>query len=169
MTPEVTIRPYQPSDQPGVEWLYARTPPWGRTYARPEPIPEAMHQIAEVCEISLVAVEQDRDGEAIVGFVGLTQPDSPGGVPLPGDIDSARRIGRLHWVLVAPERWRNGIGRRLVQEVLEWCRRNGFEAVILDTTTDQEGAVHFYRAIGFRELEHTRYRDWELAWFIIDL
>jgi GNAT superfamily N-acetyltransferase len=169
MPAEVLIRPYQPSDQPGIEWLYSRTPPWGRTYPRPQPVPEHLTRIEEVCQRALVAVEQDRAGEAIVGFLALTQPDSPEGVPAPEFIDLSRPATRIHWLLVAPERWRHGIGRRLVGAALDWSRGQGFATLMLDTTADQEGAVAFYLAMGFHEAGRTRFRDWEIVWFVLPL
>ena len=165
----VAIRPYQPSDQPGVEWLYARTPPWGRTYPRPQPIPDDIRHIAEAFEYVIVAVEQDRAGEATIGLATVGKPDRTGGVPLPDFIDLTRRTARLHHVSVVPERWRQGIGRMLVRDAIAWARGAGYQSVLLDTTTEQAGAVAFYHALGFQNAGHTAFREWEIVWFRFDL
>jgi GNAT superfamily N-acetyltransferase len=163
------IRPYRPSDQPGVEWLYSRTPPWGRTYVRPEPVPEDIRRISTAFEYVVVAVEQDRAGEAVVGLttVAPARPDAT--VPMPAFFDLTRPTARLHHVTVAPERWRQGIGRLLVQDAIAWARQAGYRSLILNTTIDQRGAVAFYLALGFREAGHTTFRDWELVWFDLAL
>lgn len=57
---EVEIRPFAPSDQEGVRWLFARTPPWGRTYPRQQALPEDLEEIARSCPTGcFVATEQD--------------------------------------------------------------------------------------------------------------
>jgi GNAT superfamily N-acetyltransferase len=165
----VTIRPYEPADQPGVEWLYSRTPPWGRTYPQPQPIPPNIRTIAEAFDYAVVAVEQDLDGEAVVGLTTVAAAAATDSVPPPPFIDLTRPVARLHYVLVAPERWRNGIGRRMVHDAIEWSRLRGYHAVVLDTTADQEGAVAFYRALGFREAGRTTFRRWEIIWFELRL
>lgn len=169
MAVTIHIRPFQTSDQPGVEWLYSRTPPWGRTYPRPEPVPQELKRIADACEHAVVAVEQDRAGEAVIGFVALTTPSPPGDVPVPEFIDRSRSATRLRWVLVAPERWRQGIGSRLVNSALDWSREQGDETIFLGTTSEQDGAVFFYRALGFHEAGRTTFRDWEIVWFTLTL
>jgi GNAT superfamily N-acetyltransferase len=76
---------------------------------------------------------------------------------------------RLRHVLVAPERWRQGIGRRLVHAAVDWSREQGYRAIVLDTTADQVGAVAFYKALGFREPGRTVYREWQIVWFLLRL
>jgi GNAT superfamily N-acetyltransferase len=169
MIGKVQIRPFQSSDQAGVEWLYSRTPPWGRTYPRPQPIPESLTRINDSHQLALVAVEQDRAGEAVVGLTTIIDAGPGNDVPVPDFINLERRVARLHRVLVAPERWRHGIGTRMVDEAVAWSREHGYEAVILDTTSDQEGAVEFYRALDFSESGRTTFRDWEIVWFELHL
>ena len=164
-----TIRPYRPADQPGIEWLYSRTPPWGRTYPRPEPVPEDLRHIEEAFEYAIVAFEQDRDGEAITGLTTVARVNAASGVPLPAFIDVSKPMARLNHVLVAPERWRQGIGRRLVEDAIAWARAHDYAGIVLDTTSDQEGAVSFYHALGFREAGHTTFGEWELVWFELAL
>lgn len=95
--------------------------------------------------------------------VAAVQPDF--GIPVPRFIDLGRAVSRLHWVLVARERWRRGIGTRLVARATSWSRERGYESVILDTTAEQESAIAFYRAVGFQEIGRSTYRHWEIVWF----
>ena len=160
-----TIRPYRPADQPGIEWLYSRTPPWGRTYPRPEPVPEDLQRIEEAFEYAVVAVEQDRAGEAVVGLVTVANVGRDEDVALPEFVRPPEPTARLRHVLVAPERWRQGVGRRLVEDAVAWARRRGYRSVVLDTTAEQAGAVAFYHALGFREAGRTTFWEWEIVWF----
>jgi GNAT superfamily N-acetyltransferase len=165
----VTVRPYEARDQAGVEWLYSRTPPWGRSYVRPEPVPPEITGIASQYEHVFLAVAPDRDGEAVVGLTTVSDAHAASNVGLPEFIDLGRRVARLNHVLVAPERWRQGIGRRLVAAAVAWAAAAGYDAVALDTTAEQRGAIEFYRALGFREAGRTRFREWELVWFELRL
>jgi ribosomal protein S18 acetylase RimI-like enzyme len=163
----IFVRPYQDSDQAGVEWLYARTPPWGRTYPRPQPVPEEIRQLGDSYEHVLVAVENDRDGEAVVGMVAIEGSRSKAGshVPPPDFLDVQKPTCRLHWVLVAPERWRQGIGRRMTQTAIAWACDQGYESMILDTTPQQQAAVALYESMGFKEIGRSRFREYDLVWF----
>ncbi|HTP62772.1 MAG TPA: GNAT family N-acetyltransferase [Burkholderiales bacterium] len=60
---------------------------------------------------------------------------------------------RAHLVLLAvqPTRRRNGIGRRLVDWLLESAVVAGMASVHLELRADNEAARRFYRALGFSE------------------
>ena len=44
-----------------------------------------------------------------------------------------------------------GLGRRLLDELLDTARANGFEHAVLETFSDLTAAAHLYRQHGFRE------------------
>jgi len=160
---EVRIRPYEPGDHSRVKWLFERTPPWGRTYPAPQPLPEEL----EAPELSypggcFVAVEDDIGGEAVVGFLAVL---------LVGDDEERPEFlaprparGRVHWCSVVPERWRLGIGRGLMQAGLAHLRALGCESVILETTATQEGAIAMYESMGFVERGRMQNRIWTQVW-----
>lgn len=56
------VRPYEPWHQAGVEWLYTRTPPAGRTYVRPQPVPKDLRAIEAHFLQCFVAIEDTIDG-----------------------------------------------------------------------------------------------------------
>jgi ribosomal protein S18 acetylase RimI-like enzyme len=163
------IRPYEPADQGPIEWLYARTPPAGRVYVGPASIPTELERIPDNYEAFWVAVEPTSDGDAVIGMLAVAAIGAPFGVPEPAFIDRSIRAARVHWLLVAPERQRRGIGRRLVDAAIAWARANGYEALLLDTTTEQQAAVAFYEALGFSEVGRSTVRRWELVWFKLAL
>jgi L-amino acid N-acyltransferase len=52
-------------------------------------------------------------------------------------------------VYVRPDRRREGIGRRLLVELLERAKRAGFHVVLGRITTENEASVELHRALGF--------------------
>ena len=166
----VFVRPYTGEDQPGVRWLYERTPPAGRVYVRPQLLPPDLEDIESSYEAFWVAIEPTIDGDAVVGITALD--DAAGessGTPLADFIDLSQRTARLYHVMVVPERQRRGIGRLLLDAAVQWARGTGYETIILETTSEQEAAVDFYRALGFREIGRTMFRRWEQVWFQLSL
>jgi GNAT superfamily N-acetyltransferase len=166
---EVTIRGYEEArDREGVRWLFMRTPPWGRTYPRPEPPPAEIEEMPGHFRCRLVATEMDMAGEAVVGFA-AAGPGAAEGVELPDFVEAPERAARLYWLSVAPERWRLGLGR-LVEEAVAWARAEGFEAVDVETTVEQRGAIALYAACGF--VETGRYvlgGRWRQVWLRRDV
>jgi ribosomal protein S18 acetylase RimI-like enzyme len=163
---KILVRTFQESDQPGIEWLYMRTPPWGRTYPRPQVVPEEVKHLSNHYEQVLVAVENDRDGEAVVGMVAIEGSETTTNmhVPPPDFVCVTKTSCRLHWVLVAPERWRQGIGRRLTGTAIDWAREEGYESIILDTTPEQHAAIALYESMGFKEFGRSRFGEYDLLW-----
>lgn len=52
-------------------------------------------------------------------------------------------------VAVRQAYWRQGIGRRMMAEVLLWCKQNGYEQAELDVAADNEAATAMYESLGF--------------------
>jgi GNAT superfamily N-acetyltransferase len=66
-----------------------------------------------------------------------------------GEADAAQ----LRWFLVEPESRGLGIGRRLLETALDFCRSTGRQRVYLWTVAGLDAAVRLYRATGFRLAE----------------
>jgi ribosomal protein S18 acetylase RimI-like enzyme len=159
----VRILEYEPGDQARVQWLLERTPPWGRTYPAPQPLPEELESPAVTFPNGcFVALEDDIGGEALVGFLAVARVGD--GEARPSFLAPHSARGRVHWCSVAPERWRLGIGRRLMEAGISRLREWGCESVILETTSTQEGAIALYESIGFVERGRTQNRIWTQVW-----
>jgi ribosomal protein S18 acetylase RimI-like enzyme len=65
-------------------------------------------------------------------------------------LDDAK-IASLMQMWVDPTARRGGVGRRLVDAVAAWARERGSPVLRLGVTASEQGAVAFYRAIGFRD------------------
>ena len=106
------------------------------------------------------AVSRHREAELLVaadhtgrllGTVTVARPGTPWAqVAGPDEIE-------FRMLAVHPDgRWR-GIGRALVDSVLDRARVEGFRGVALSTMESMRAAHHLYERIGFRRAPH---RDW---------
>lgn len=62
-------------------------------------------------------------------------------------------LAHLDEIDVHPDYGRQGIGRRLIQTVIEWAQSEGIPAITLTTFRDIPWNEPFYRKLGFRVLE----------------
>ena len=83
--------------------------------------------------VSLVAVEQDR----VVGHIAFSE------VTIDSNPDEVRLVG-LAPVAVTPERQGEGVGKQLIANGMDACRRLGYDAVVL------LGEPAYYQKFGFR-------------------
>lgn len=63
------------------------------------------------------------------------------------------RLAYLQRVAVDPSHQGSGIGRSLVRTACLWARRNGAEAIVLNTQSGNEPALGLYATEGFQVLE----------------
>jgi GNAT superfamily N-acetyltransferase len=167
---QVSVRLFQPSDQPQIRWLHDRTPNTGEVAIEPQKWPEALDDIAGNFDAFWVAAEQTTKGEAIVGMLGLTRAGSPvESTPVPGFFGALERTGRIDYVRVAPERQPRGIGKLLTETAIAWAHEAGFARLILETTPQQGAAVALCEATGFRKRGRSRVGTYELVWFELEL
>jgi GNAT superfamily N-acetyltransferase len=162
--PAISVRRYEASDQPQVEWLFSRTPDAGQVAVRPRVIPDDIARIDDHYLSFWVALETLFGDEAVVGITGVVELGAPRGVPEPAFIDGSKRSARLHRVMVAPERWRAGVGSALMRAVIRWCGESGYQSIILETTTRQEAALRFYEGLGFSVIGRSNWHEYELVW-----
>lgn len=73
--------------------------------------------------------------DALVGSVAI--------VHAPGD------VAQLRWFLVDPVARGRGLGRRLLDDAVDFCRAAGYGRVFLLTVRDLEVAARLYREAGF--------------------
>ena len=57
---------------------------------------------------------------------------------------------RLRWFHVEEKYQSQGIGRELLTKAIDFCRRQGFQAVWLWTMDGLDGARHLYTSFGFK-------------------
>jgi ribosomal protein S18 acetylase RimI-like enzyme len=68
--------------------------------------------------------------------------------------------GRVRWFIVDPALRGRGVGRRLLEELLELARTARYERLVLETFGALEAAAHLYRDAGFRCVRERHVERW---------
>ncbi|HUF13167.1 MAG TPA: GNAT family N-acetyltransferase [Longimicrobiales bacterium] len=124
--------------------LYAREYGWDyrfEAYVAETIVPFGLHHDPARERLWLAEI-----GERIVGSIAIVS----------GQADAAQ----LRWFLVEPDSRGMGIGRRLIDETLAFCRATGRRRVYLLTVTGLDAAAHLYTAAGFRLTEQIPAARW---------
>ncbi len=138
------------------------------------PAAAAPESAAEADSTAWVAVlPVDTGADQVVGFAevsraGAVSQMSPS-MPLAREWRRRNDVADLRRLSFAPEVWRQGIGTRLSQTAIEWCRDSGFRTIVLNTTSAQKPALALYRKLGFREAARSFLGEFELVWFELGL
>jgi GNAT superfamily N-acetyltransferase len=89
----------------------------------------------------------------------LAEPGGCGAVEIvqwvPGRLDPTPRRAWMHSVYVEPAMRRRGIGRKLTETIVDWCREQGFEWVYLHAS---EQGRPLYESLGFKPSTEMRLR-----------
>jgi ribosomal protein S18 acetylase RimI-like enzyme len=133
----ITIRPFTPTDAPQMRRLVLNG--LGDHFGT---IDETMNPdlddiTATYHDADAAIVIAERDGE-IVGC----------GILIPED----EAAGRLVRMSVRGDQRGQGLGKRLVRELLAAARERGYTAVVCETTEDWTDAIALYRSCGFTEI-----------------
>ena len=81
-----------------------------------------------------------KDGDRIVGDASLNR--------FPRRMSHRGELG----VSVIKEYWNQGIGGRLIAEIIKFARENSFEIIDLEVRSDNVGAIHLYEKMGFKKI-----------------
>lgn len=141
VTPEVIIRAAEPADAAGISALLGRIGTVEGTLQVPDmPIASRLEflQRVEPRDCKLVAVA---DGQ-VVGHAGL---HSVG-------LSLRRAHARILGIGIAPEWQGRGIGRRMIERLLDWADNwGGVLRIELHVHADNDRAMVLYRSLGFAE------------------
>jgi ribosomal protein S18 acetylase RimI-like enzyme len=69
-------------------------------------------------------------------------------------------LAQLRWFLVHPDARGHGLGRRLIDSALAFCRERAFEKVRLWTISELKAAAHLYRQAGFVVVREATHEIW---------
>jgi cytosine/creatinine deaminase len=72
----------------------------------------------------------------------------------------SEREAQLRWLLLCPDLRGRGLGRRLVEEAVAFCRDAGYKSIFLWTVDALPVAARLYRSAGFREMEKVTHELW---------
>jgi len=140
----VELRPATRDDVEGIRrvaedaWHAAHAPIIGEDATRafleehydPATLQAAVDDLARICDVAVAE-------SGVVGFVSG------------GPDERAPERFNLNRVYVHPDRWGEGIGRRLVTRFERTAARNGGDRITLGVMAENERAIRFYEAAGF--------------------
>ena len=75
-------------------------------------------------------------------------------------VRQSKHTAQLRWFFVHPTYRGRGIGKQLLSEALQFCKKKKYKAVSLWTTSELEIARHLYRSVGFRKAEEIAHPLW---------
>jgi GNAT superfamily N-acetyltransferase len=75
-------------------------------------------------------------------------------------VDAEAGVGQLRWFLLAPEARGKGLGRRLLETALDYCRERGFRRVFLWSFAELDAALALYEQAGFVVTENKKLPMW---------
>ncbi|HEX8791584.1 MAG TPA: GNAT family N-acetyltransferase [Polyangiaceae bacterium] len=133
----ITVRPVTHADVPGVVALVRETlAEFGLRFGEGSKTDEELANLPASYDggggAFWVAIDE---GGRVVGTCGMF-PVAPGDMEL--------RKMYLH-----PSSRGTGLGKRLLEESIAWCRARGAGRIVLDTTEQMTRAIAFYEANGF--------------------
>ncbi|WP_049969377.1 GNAT family N-acetyltransferase [Haladaptatus cibarius] len=148
----IEIRPPTPTHIDGVQrvaeqaWYSAHEPIVGAEtvdeFLEKHYDAETFRSLIENDAIFAVAVASESD---VVGFASAT----------PDDCSTTYHLGRIY---ILPDRWGEGIGRRLLADIEQTVERRGGKRITLGVMAENERAVNFYESRGYRR-ENEFYDD----------
>lgn len=151
---DVTIRSFEPRDHPAVKALYRDGLLGGRIAMNDTgyDIDDVRHAYMDAPGSHFWVAE---GGGEVVGTIGVQQLDAG--------------IGEIRRLRVRGDMRRRGIGSKLLERALEFCRDEGLLKVTLDTWVEREPALRLFQKFRFRH-DKTRENDGkQLLFFYLDL
>lgn len=172
---EERVQPYTAQDEAAVQAMYARA-----SRARQAEDPRWMdfadlppRTLMEEFDAFWVAEGEGENGPFLAGMVGVqsfraaeVMPESH---PLAQAWLERGGVAELRRLRVAPEAREAGLGTRLCQTVIEWCREQGYHTLVVNTTTPQIPALGLYQKLGFQEAGISFIDRYELTWLELSL
>jgi GNAT superfamily N-acetyltransferase len=75
-------------------------------------------------------------------------------------VKNADDAAQLRWFILTPETRGKGVGKRLMEEAVNFSRAAGYRRIILWTFSELETAIALYRRWGFVKTEEKAHRIW---------
>ncbi|AOT72907.1 bifunctional helix-turn-helix transcriptional regulator/GNAT family N-acetyltransferase [Geosporobacter ferrireducens] len=67
---------------------------------------------------------------------------------------------QLRWFIIHPTFRKIGLGRKLMNEAMKYCKEKGYQHVFLETTEDQKTAIRMYMQAGFCKVSERESSLW---------
>jgi ribosomal protein S18 acetylase RimI-like enzyme len=96
-------------------------------------------------------LDRTRAGDAALALALLDGEVAAGGLWRRGTTDVFRHRAELQKVMAHPKARGLGLGRRLLEALIDHARGNGIETLTLGVRGNNHGAIELYERLGFRE------------------
>ena len=131
--------------------LYAKEQGWDHTFEAyvAGPLGEFARSPARRSRLWIVERESEKTadrGGQVAGSIAI--------------VEASATEAQLRWYLLHPDLRGRGIGRRLLEGAISFCRGEGYESVFLWTVSALTAAATLYRAAGFHLTEEQEQRLW---------
>lgn len=105
--------------------------------------------------LSEFALSLDRDKQRI--WIAESKGKIVGSVAI---VKHTETEAQLRWLLVHPDNRGQKLGKRLVEEAIDFRRKVGHRSVFLWTVSNLEKAARIYRLLGFTKTEEKTHQVW---------
>ena len=75
-------------------------------------------------------------------------------------VEADQTNAQLRWLILVPEARGKGLGRRLVEWAVEFCKEQKYKAIFLWTVSELDAARHIYETMGFQLKEQNTHEIW---------
>jgi N-acetylglutamate synthase-like GNAT family acetyltransferase len=75
-------------------------------------------------------------------------------------VSRSDQTAQLRWFLVHPDARGRGLGKKLLHDAIDFCRRKRYKSVFLWTISELKAAGHLYRQVGFQLVEQKTHEIW---------
>ena len=131
--------------------LYAKEQGWDHTFEAyvAGPLGEFARSPDRRGRLWIVERESEKDGDRggeVVGSIAI--------------VEASAAEAQLRWYLLHPDLRGGGIGRRLLEGAISFCRGEGYASVFLWTVSTLTAAAKLYREAGFRLTQEQEQQLW---------
>ena len=75
-------------------------------------------------------------------------------------VECSQTVAQLRWLILHPDVRGLGLGKRLVEECIGFCREKGYSSLFLWTVGHLDAATHIYQSEGFELEEEKSHTIW---------
>ena len=141
------IRLYRPED---IEWIIRCH---GVIYAEEYSWDESFEELVK--EI-LVKFIQRHDPQKERIWIAELDGERVGSIML---VDSGKQVAQLRLLLVEPKARNKGIGKRLIDECIDFSKKKNYKKIILWTQSNLSAAHHLYLKAGFKIIKNEPHKS----------